>query len=78
MLEGFLHISELENDYFIHDEKRSILVGRSSGKTHQQGEAIKVRLEQIDLIMLESKWVLCHDGPARPRGRFHPKRGRKR
>ena len=35
MLEGFLHISELENDYFIYDEKRNVLFGRSSGKIHK-------------------------------------------
>lgn len=65
MLEGFLHISELENDYFIYDEKRTLLYGRSSGKIHKLGETIKVRLTRIDLIVLESNWMLSSDLPKR-------------
>jgi ribonuclease R len=67
MLEGFLHISELENDYFVYDEKRGLLQGRSSGKIHKLGEAIKVILAKVDLIQLESSWVLKMDGPGRPK-----------
>lgn len=58
MLEGFLHISELENDYFIYDEQRNLLYGRSTGKIHKTGESLKVRVDRIDLISLESKWSL--------------------
>jgi ribonuclease R len=65
MLEGFLHISELENDYFIFDEKRNLLYGRSSGKIHKLGELIKVRLARVDLLQLESNWMLSSDLPGR-------------
>lgn len=67
MLEGFLHISELENDYFVYDEKRSILFGRSSGKIHKLGAAIKVRLSHVDLIKIESGWILSAEGGLRER-----------
>jgi ribonuclease R len=59
MLEGFLHISELENDYFVFNESQNILVGRSSGKTHRTGDPIKVRPTAIDLVLLESHWELA-------------------
>lgn len=75
MLEGFLHISELENDYFVFDEKRNILFGHSSGKVHKLGESIKVRLARVDLIVLESNWILSSDFPRRTRPPFF---GRKR
>ncbi|MBI2812248.1 MAG: RNB domain-containing ribonuclease, partial [Candidatus Melainabacteria bacterium] len=58
MLEGFLHISELENDYFVYDEARNLLYGRSSGKVHRMGEPVVVRLTRVDLIQLESGWML--------------------
>lgn len=58
MLEGFLHISELENDYFIYDEKRNTLFGRSTNKVHKLGEQITVYLARVDLILLESSWIL--------------------
>jgi len=59
MLEGFLHISELENDYFVYNESLNTLVGRSSGKVHRTGDTIKVRPTAIDLILLESSWELA-------------------
>jgi len=77
MLEGFLHISELENDYFIYDERSNTLCGRSSGKTHKLGEIIQVRLAKVDLIQLESSWVLSAEGGTRPR-RSHRRRHRSR
>src|SRR5579862_5921137 len=58
MLEGFLHISELENDYFNFDSKRGLLIGSRTGKTHRLGEAINVRIVEVDLILLESRWAL--------------------
>ena len=58
MLEGFLHISELENDYFMFNPHQNTLVGRSSGKTHRVGELLVVRPVNLDLILLESKWEL--------------------
>lgn len=75
MLEGFLHISELENDYFIYDEKRGVLYGKSSGKVHKLGEPLTVMLSRIDLILLETNWSLVSDQPRRPR-HFSPRRRR--
>lgn len=78
MFEGFLHISELENDYFIYDEKNGVLFGRSSGKTHRSGETIKVRLTHIDLILLEAGWSLSAGENQRRRSSFHKPRRRRR
>jgi ribonuclease R len=58
MLEGFLHISELENDYFIYNAPQNTLIGRTTGKTHAVGERIAVHPAFIDLILLEAKWEL--------------------
>lgn len=58
MLEGFLHISELENDYFIYNASQNALIGRASGKIHTIGETLEIRPLTIDLIILESTWEL--------------------
>lgn len=58
MLEGFLHVSELEDDYFIFNPKTSTFTGRSTGKVHKVGELLSVRPISLDLILLESKWEL--------------------
>lgn len=56
--EGFLHVSELTNDFFIFDEKLSLLRGRRTGVIYQPGMSISVRLQRIDLILLEAHWEL--------------------
>lgn len=58
LVEGFLHISELENDYFVFHNERNILKGRASGKVHAVGELIQVNLLSVDLVILENKWTL--------------------
>ena len=59
MLEGFLHISELDNDYFIFDEKRKCLVGKRTEACYRSGDRIFVILKAIDLVLLESVWYLA-------------------
>ena len=60
MLEGFLHVSELEDDYFVFNPKTSSFTGRSTGKVHKVGEALNVKPISLDLILLESKWELTY------------------
>ncbi len=76
MLEGFLHISELENDYFEYDGVRNLLVGKSTGKTHFLGEKIKVLITHVDLILQESKWTLATSSPRRSSS-YSPQKRRK-
>ncbi len=57
-LEGFLHISELGNDYFYHNPERNNLTGRSTGRILSLGDTINVALMSIDCILLETKWMI--------------------
>lgn len=57
MFEGFLHISEIGADYYIHDEERNQLVGEASGESFRCGDPIGVFLESIDLIRGEARWM---------------------
>lgn len=63
MLEGFLHVSELENDYYIFDEVQKILKGRRTGGAYLAGDKITVMLKEADFITLESRWHLV-EGPS--------------
>jgi ribonuclease R len=56
MLEGFLHISELEDDYFIFEAKQCALIGERTKKRHAAGDKIQVILDSVDFILQESKW----------------------
>ncbi|MBI3237038.1 MAG: hypothetical protein HYZ48_04995 [Chlamydiales bacterium] len=59
-LEGFLHISELENDYFYFDSTQNRLIGKSTGISHFLGKNIQVLITQVDLIVQESRWMLAN------------------
>lgn len=61
MLEGYLHVSELENDYYVFDEAQVILKGRHRGQIYRAGDKITVMPKAIDLIVLDSKWELLPD-----------------
>lgn len=58
MLEGFLHISELDQDFFVFEEKTQRLRGVNHGYEYGCGDNISVMLKEVDLILLESKWYL--------------------
>lgn len=60
MLEGFLHVSELEDDYFLFDEDTSQLVGRYEGITYGCGEKISVSLRHVDLLLQETSWTFVN------------------
>lgn len=58
MIEGFLHVSELEDDYYIYDENQMRLRGRHRGQTYHSGDKVWVMLKSVDFISQESKWML--------------------
>lgn len=58
MLESFLHISELENDYFVYDEQKEQLKGRHEGYIHASGNRIFVILKEVNFLQLETEWSL--------------------
>lgn len=56
MIEGFLHVSKLESDYFVFNEERKILTGTHTGMRYRSGDKITVMLKDIDYIYLETTW----------------------
>jgi len=68
LLESYLHVSELESDYYVYDDAEVILKGRNTGQIYRAGDKISLMLKDVDLITLESKWHLLSDnGPIAPR-----------
>src|SRR5699024_2316361 len=56
MLEGFLHVSELDDDYYRFEEKSGKLHGSYTGVSFFAGDHFSVISKEIDLILLETKW----------------------
>lgn len=63
LLEGFLHVAELEDDYYVFEESRMQLRGRHRGLTYSAGSRITVILKDIDFVSLESKWYAGKQKP---------------
>ncbi len=57
-IEGFIHVSELGNDYFFHDAASNKLIGESSHVHLAVGDSIQCTLTSIDFVLLEAKWEL--------------------
>lgn len=57
MLEGFIHISEVGDDYYIFEEKNMRLRGRNKGETFAAGDKLSVMLQSVDFISQEAKWT---------------------
>lgn len=58
LLEGFIHISELEEDYFVYEEEKMRLCGTRKGGLYAPGDKISVILKSIDFIIQETKWYV--------------------
>ncbi len=58
MLEGFVHISELPQDYFVLDEKLMRLRGVRNGYIYAVGDTLSVMIQSIEFILQETRWML--------------------
>ncbi len=47
LVEGLVRVRDLADDYYLFDEKRYALRGRSSGKTYRLGDKIRVRVIEV-------------------------------
>lgn len=57
-IEGFLHVSNLEEDYFHYLPATEILQGERTGRRYKVGDSIEVYPLAIDFIYLETEWAL--------------------
>jgi ribonuclease R len=66
-VEGLVPISALGNDFFVYEEKQHRLRGRSSGATYRLGDAVRVRLVEIDEVRRRLNFRLAEAAAAGPR-----------
>jgi ribonuclease R len=52
-VDGMIHLSELNDDYYSYDDRRHRLVGERSGRVWRLGDAITVRLARVDLEAMQ-------------------------
>lgn len=52
-VEGLVHISNIEDDYYIYDNDNKVLTGKVTGNTFKIGDLVKVRLEKVSIANAE-------------------------
>jgi ribonuclease R len=48
-IEGLVHVSTLEDDYYSYDEATHTLTGRRSRRTFRLGDRVRVRVVRVDV-----------------------------
>ncbi len=49
LVEGLVHIRNLDDDYYIYDEKTYTLVGRDTGFKLRLGDEVKIRVDKVSM-----------------------------
>ncbi|MDO8281959.1 MAG: ribonuclease R [Thermodesulfovibrionia bacterium] len=65
---GFIHVSDMGDDYYIFDEARYRLKGRRSKRTFTLGDKVMVRVEKVDIEERDITLGLVHKAPIRKIG----------
>ncbi|MDZ7773536.1 MAG: ribonuclease R [Balneolaceae bacterium] len=60
--EGMVRVSDLNDDYYVYDEKRHLLQGRNKGKKYQLGKEIRVKVVKTDVEQRQIDLKLVDDG----------------
>ena len=61
LAEGLVHISDLDDDYYFHDEKNYQLIGQQTQKIYRLGDKVKVRVVRVDQDQRVIDFVLVQD-----------------
>lgn len=48
-IEGLVHISDLDDDYYVFDDRHLCLIGERTKKIYRLGDCIKIRVEKVNI-----------------------------
>lgn len=57
-VEGLVHVSNMEDDYYHFNEKTMVLVGERTGRTFRIGDKVKVKVEHVNMAERQIDFVL--------------------
>lgn len=67
LVEGMVHVRDLDDDYYIHDEKKYALTGRRSGRQFRLGDAIRVQVTRVNTDDRRIDFRIAEDAAPRKR-----------
>jgi len=60
-VEGLIHISTLDDDYYVYDEEHLCLIGERTKKQYRLGDEVKIRVSKVDLDSYEINFDLLKE-----------------
>ncbi|MCM1990180.1 ribonuclease R [Oceanirhabdus seepicola] len=60
-IEGLVHISALEDDYYIFDERHFCLIGEHTKNVYRLGDAVKIRVSSVEMDNYDIYFELLSD-----------------
>ena len=66
-MSGLVHLSSLEDDFYLFDTERSQLIGRRSRRVIRLGDRVQVQVAKVDSFKKQVDFRLAKDGMAEPR-----------
>ncbi|RJP65244.1 MAG: ribonuclease R [Ignavibacteriales bacterium] len=61
LAEGLIRLRDLEDDYYVYDEKNYSLIGRRNKKRYRLGDKINVRIIRVDKEKREIDFIIVED-----------------
>ena len=66
-VDGLVHVTSLENDYYKFDAGSQRLIGERSGKAYSLGETMRVRVHKVDMDTRKIDFRPVDDSPGSPK-----------
>ena len=61
LTEGMVRVRDMEDDYYVYDEKKYALIGRKTGKQYRLGDSVDVKVMRVNPEAREIDFVLTAD-----------------
>jgi len=69
LVEGLIHVTELGDDYYVHDTTRHAMIGQRQGRVFRVGDSVVVRVARVDQNQRLVDFALVETERPRPRKR---------
>ncbi|MFH0990648.1 MAG: S1 RNA-binding domain-containing protein [bacterium] len=61
LVQGMVHVRDLEDDYYLYDDKKFAMIGKRTGKQYRLGDPVQIKVvrvnpedREIDFVLLET------------------------
>lgn len=75
-IDGLVHVSSLDNDYYRYDNIGQRLIGESSNVVYRLGDTVEIRVEAVHMDERKIDFALVSSSSRKPRGAGKTKRDR--